>query len=207
MEIAVLTAENGAIAALAEASEIQVFKYSGHIWEKIRVLSLAIPWTQGLQGMRRYMQIIVEFLGECHTLAGLSVTGLPYFELEKAGCTIWEMSGSPSQVLEHIREAEAAAAELPHDKIIMPSLLPQEIAPGCYFISIKEIQNCNHNITSKQILFPLLRKMNFDSLEVICSHVPPWLEQQIIMGQITAQIIPVDSLETRIIIRREPAMV
>ncbi|MEA4923688.1 MAG: Fe-only nitrogenase accessory AnfO family protein [Syntrophomonadaceae bacterium] len=205
MEIAVLIAENGDIAPLQEATYIQVYRNICNIWEPDRSMPLTIPWTQGLPAMRKYMQIIVEFLGECRTLTGLSVIGLPYFELEKAGCTIWELPGSPYDALGRILEAETAAAELPPLNIAMPSILPQEISPGCYSISIKAIQNCNHKITSKQILLPLLKDMNFCSLEVTCSHLPPWLEQQIITGQLNARIIPVGPLETKIVINGEQA--
>jgi Iron only nitrogenase protein AnfO (AnfO_nitrog). len=203
MEIAVLIAENGVIAPLQEAVEIQVYQDICHVWEKMRSMSLSIPWTQGLREMRKYMSIIVEFLGECRILTGLSVIGLPYFELEKAGCTIWELPGSLYNALEHIRDAETAASELPPVNLVMPVPQPREVSPGCYAISIKEIQTCNHMITSKQILLPLLKKMDFCSLEITCSHVPPWLEQQIITGQLNAVIVPVESLETRVVISGE----
>lgn len=200
MEIAILIEESGAVALLQEADTIQVYHHHCGIWEVSRSMPLALPTAHGLPGLRRYMQTVVEFLGECRTLVGLSVIGLPFFELEKAGFTIWELPGSPLQALDHIRAAEDTARELPAMKIIMPSLQPREISPGCYTISIKDIQNCNGKITSKQILYPLLKKMDFHRLEVICSHVPPWLEQQIITGQLTAQIIPINQLETSIII-------
>lgn len=203
MEIAVLIAENGEVASLQEATHIQVYRNVCNIWETERSMPLTIPWVQGLPAMRKYMQIILEFLGECRTLAGLSVIGLPYFELEKAGCTIWELSGSPYEALDRILASEAAAAELPPLNITMPTIRPQEISPGCYSISIKAIQNCNHKITSKQILLPLLKDMNFRSLEVTCSHIPPWLEQRIITGQLNARIIPTGPLETMIIINGE----
>lgn len=203
MEIAILTAESGMVAPLQEAVEIQVYQDTCHVWEKVRSMPLNIPWAQGMREMRKYMSTIVEFLGECRILTGLSVIGLPYFELEKAGFTIWELPGSLYNALDHIREAEAVAGELPPVNLFMPIPRPREISPGCYAISIKEIQTCNHMITSKQILLPLLKKMDFYSLEITCSHVPPWLEQQIITGQLNAVIVPIESLETKIVVSGE----
>jgi len=33
-------------------------------------------------------------------------------------------------------------------------------------------------ITSKQILQGFIREGNFHSLEIICDHIPPWLEME-----------------------------
>ncbi len=188
MEIAVLVGQNGETASLQAADEIRVYKYSCKIWELGRSVPFSLPVTKGLSSLRAYLKTVIDFLGECRTLVGLSVIGLPYFELEKAGFTIWEMAGPYSSVLDIILEAEAAAVPAPSMNIIMPRPEPREVSPGCYSISLKDIQNCNGMVTSKQILFPLLKKMDFLSLEITCAHVPPWLEQQIISGQLTGQI-------------------
>lgn len=167
-------------------------------------MPFSLETTQGLTNIRKYMKTVLDFLGECRTLAGLSVTGLLYFELEKAGFTIWEMAGSPTYVMDNILAAEAnAKAEVNFANginIVVPKPEPQMISPGCYSISLRDIQNCNGMVTSKQILFPLLKNMDFQSLEIICTHIPPWLEQQILTGQLSGHVNKVNHQETRVTI-------
>jgi len=202
MEIAVLVGPNGETTLMQEANQIQVYQSSCKIWEMCRSMPFSLESTQGLPGMREYMKNVLEFLGECRTLVGLSVTGLLFFELEKAGFTIWEIAGSPLHVIDSILTAEAnAKTELNFSNeinISVPRPEPEMISPGCYSISLKDIQNCNGMVTSKQILFPLLKNMDFRSLEIICTHVPPWLEQQILIGQLTGQVNKMNHQETRV---------
>jgi len=192
MEIAVLVGPNEETTLMQEVNQIQVYQYSCKIWEMCRSMPFSLESTQGLPSTREYVKNVLEFLGECRTLVGLSVTGLLFFELEKVGFTIWEIAGSPLDVIDSILNAEAnAKAELNSSceiSIIISRPEPQMISPGCYSISLKDIQNCNGMVTSKQILFPLIKAMDFISLEVICTHVPPWLEQQILTGQLTGHI-------------------
>jgi len=204
MEIAVFVGPNGETAPIQKAGEIQVYHQSCNIWEICRSMPFALQSAKGLPGIREYMKEVLDFLGECRTFVGLSIIGLPYFELEKAGFTIWEMAGPPYSILDSILEAEAASKldTYPEINIITPRPEPQEIAPGCYSISLKEIQNCNHVVTSKQILFPLLEKTTIKSLEIICSHIPPWLEVKILAGEVNGVIDKISSNETRVTINR-----
>ena len=203
MEVAVFVGPNGETAPIQEKGEIQVYQYSCHIWEISRCMPFSLQAAKGLQGMREYMKTILDFLGQCRTFVGQTVIGLPYFELEKAGFAIWEMAGSPLSVLDRILAAEKAKAESPPYQainIIMPRPEPREVSPGCYSISLKDIQNCNGMVTSKQILFPLLKSMDFKNLEIICDHVPPWLEVKLLCGEISGVIEKITPNETRVII-------
>ena len=200
MEIAVLVDQNGITAPIQESCTIQVYKQSCNTWEMRRSMPFCLQSAQGLNAMRNYMQKVIAFLGECRTFAGLSVIGLPFFELEKAGFTIWEMSDSALSVLDGILEAEAEATPPPQLNIVMPRPEPREISPGYYSISLKEIQNCNGMVTSKQLLFPLLANKQFQNLEIICTHTPPWLEVKILGGEIEGTIEKLSLNETRVII-------
>lgn len=202
MEIAVLVGQNGAIAPIQATGEIQVYKHSCNIWEMCRSIPFCLQSAPGLKAMRDYMQTVIKFLGECRTFVGLSVIGLPFFELEKAGFTIWEMDGSAYNILDSIQEAEAETTLSPPLNIVIPKPEPREISPGCYSISLKEVQNCNGLVTSKQLLFPLLNNNQISDLEIICTHVPPWLEVKILSGEIDATIDKITPHETRVTISR-----
>ena len=200
MEIAVLVDQNGNTAPVQESCTIQVYKQSCNTWELCRSMPFCLQSAQGLNAMRNYMLKVIDFLGECQTFVGLSVIGLPFFELEKAGFTIWEMEDSAVNVLDRILEAETEATPSLQLNIVMPRPKPREISPGCYSISLKDIQNCNGMVTSKQVLFPLLANKQIRNLEIICTHIPPWLEVKILGGEIEGTIEKLSLTETRVVI-------
>lgn len=206
MEVAVFVGPGGVTAPMQEPGVIQVYQYTCGIWDLCRSMPFHLNSSRGLSEMRAYMKTVLNFLGECRLFAGLAVTGLPFFEMEKAGFTIWETTGTPREVLDSILEGEFETAEAV-DTEASPALVavPQhrETSPGYYSISLKEIQDCSGRVTSKQVLIPLLQNLDFYELEVTCSHVPPWLEEKILSGQLDAVIERSGVLESRIYIRRQ----
>lgn len=202
MEIAVLIGANGETAPIQAPGEIQVYQYTCNTWEMCRSMPFAIESARGLSGMREYLHTVIEFMGECRTFVGYSVSGLPFFELEKAGFTIWEIFGYPFDFLDDIlKSQDAETFTTPVQESARPPKL-KEISPGCFSISLKDIQNCSGFITSKQVLLPILSRPNFNTLEIICSHVPPWLEVKILNGEIDATVEKNSPQEARILIKR-----
>lgn len=199
MEIAIFVGRDGLIASMQEAGEIRVYQHYCGTWDMCRKMPFFLDTVRGLHSMRDYMKTVLHFLGECRIFIGLAVSGVLFFELEKAGFTIWEATGLPLEVLQGVLEEEGnriSSRAKATAAISKPE--PREISPGFYSISLKDIQNCGGRVTSKQVLIPLLQKMDFIDLEIICSHVPPWLEEQILTGQLRARVDKSSSFESRI---------
>lgn len=201
MEIAVLVGADGATAPIQTTGDIQVFKHDCNRWELSRSMPYNLQTIQGLKGMREYMAAIINFLGGCRTLAGSSVIGLPFYELEKAGFTIWEMTGAPAAILDYIMAAENKSVPSPPLNA-SPRPEAMETSSGYYSVSLKDIQNRNTMVTSKQILFPLLNNKQVRHLEIICTHVPPWLEIKLISGELEGTIEKMASHDIRITLHR-----
>ncbi len=202
MEIAVLVGEDGTAAPIQAASELRVYKQSCNTWEIDRSLPFNISSARDLKAMRDYMLTIIEFLGDCRTWACLSISGIVFFELEKNGFTVWEMDGAAYAILDAISADTAAADSTPSLPIAVVKPEAREISPGYYSVSVKDIQNCNGMITSKQILLPLLGDKSIHKLEIVCTHIPPWLELKIVNGELEAQIEQTAVHETRVTISR-----
>lgn len=200
-DIAVFVGGNEETATLEQPGKIIVYKKKQGQWQELREKEFTLGQTQGVRELRSGIAEIVEFLADCKVFVGRAITGLPYFELEKASCSVWEFTGKPLEFLDYVLEKEEEAAPAAVTQAVaMP--VPEEIDNGCYRISIKEIQETDAGITSKQALQPVLRQGNFNQLEVICNHIPPWLEAELTGGnlhQISKKSAPG---EARVIIRK-----
>jgi hypothetical protein len=175
-EIAVLLGSDGRTIPLSEPGTFVVYLRVRNEWVKERELAFALDPLQGLQGLRKTVAALNGFLGNCKTVVATSASGALFFELEKARCSVWEISGTPDTFLNQVwrDEKEARGDEpLPAGPGI-PA--PLELSPGTYYISIREIQGKRPEVSSKQILQEFVRKGEFSELEIICDHVPPWIE-------------------------------
>jgi len=178
-EIAVYTDIEGNSTGFSEPGKLCVFRRGHGLWENSRERAFSLCQAKGMYELRQAMGGLLSFLGECRIVVARSATGVPYFELEKAGCSIWEISGRPEHFLDRVwQDEEQERTVLRQTPSAIPA--PEEISPGTYFISIQAIQDKNADFSSKQVLQQFIHAGAFRSLTISCSHVPPWLEAEAI---------------------------
>lgn len=194
-EIAVFVGPDGSSALLEKQGKVVVFRLAQGAWEIDREMDVSMGEVKGMRELRQHMAGIVRFLGECRVFVARSATGIPYFELEKAGCSIWEYTGRPADFLGQVWEQEVAdrAAEDKQAATEIPA--PEERSPGNYFISVKEIQSRNADVSSKQVLREFIRRGGFRSLLIVCGHIPPWVEAEAMRGRLRFEAEQVDRNE------------
>ncbi|MBP2634680.1 MAG: Fe-only nitrogenase accessory protein AnfO [Firmicutes bacterium] len=181
-EIAVFMGSNGKSATPEEPGNVVIYRRQQGKWHAGNSLPFQLDRSEGLAGVRRQVTAIIEGLGQCRVFVAQSVTGLLYKELEQAGFNIWEFDGRPLDFLEYILVQEELAAQ---NRVPEQPAAPviEETGPGCFRVSLKAIQQNGNGLTSKQILQPLLSG-NYYLVEVLCSHIPPWLEAEQLSGRL-----------------------
>jgi Fe-only nitrogenase accessory protein AnfO len=175
-EIAVILGADGSSTTLSEPGTVVVFRRQDGAWKTDRESPLALDPAQGLRGMRQNMAGLLEFLGDCRIVVTKSASGALYFELEKARCTIWEIDGKPAGFLDPVWADEEKEKKAVRSTAAPDIPVPKEKTPGNFFISIKEVQGRRPDISSKQVLQQFIQRGGFLVLEIVCSHVPPWIE-------------------------------
>ncbi|CUH96911.1 hypothetical protein P22_3023 [Propionispora sp. 2/2-37] len=198
-EIAVYINDEAVAASLLEPGKVIVYRRGNGVWEIDRELEFKLDPKQGLYQLRQNMAKLISFMGECTIFAGLSVTGVPYFEFEKADISVWEIEGRPDLYLDDIFDKEAALARRTVE-VVKPSTeaFVEEVSHGCYFIDLKKVQQSSAGVTSKQVLLPLLKKENFTSISILCKHIPPWLEGELLAKKMVCEINTINDGEMRI---------
>lgn len=198
-EIAVFVDEDGKTASLMQRGKIIIYQKKQGLWQALREKDFALDNHQGISGLRKSMAEALNFLDNCKVFVALSVVGLPYFELEKAYCSVWEFDGLALALLDYVlakEEENHAFDENQGQTEAIPT--PLEVSPGSFQISLKEIQKNNSGITSKQALLPFLRQGQFYFLEVLCDHIPPWLEVELLEGKLIGDVQKISKDETRV---------
>lgn len=176
-EIAVLLDADGLSGMLSRPGKVVVYKRSGCSFAADREMELALDRSRGLAELRSNVGELLRFLGPCTIFVARSASGAAYFELEKAGCSVWEVPGRPDEFLDSVLKGEEEVrAGAPARAVEIPA--PIERSPGSFFISIKEVQGKLPGFSSKQILEQFIRRGDFCVLELVCDHVPPWIEME-----------------------------
>ena len=175
-EIAVFLGADGSSVSLDEPGSVTIFRRALGSWEKNREKEFSLGQVNGMRELRLKMGEILQFMDGCRIFVARSASGVPYFELEKAGCTVWEYTGKPTDFLEHVWEQEEKEQEMAKTQAPPSMPAPEEKTPGNFYISIKEIQRNTPEVTSKQVLQQFIRLGAFHTLEIVCGHVPPWVE-------------------------------
>lgn len=203
-EAAVFINEHSLTEIFGEPGRVRIYRRRQRTWTVERETDFVLTAEGGLKGLRQQLGGLVAFLGDCRIFVARSMAGVAYYELEKAGFNIWEQDGEPLAYLEEVwaEEERARAAKAAPPASASEPLGPAEKAPGHYFISLKEIQAKNAGFTTKHVLQPFLRRGRFTVLEVVCDHLPPWLEMDLGTGVFTWTSEKIGERETRIVIRK-----
>ncbi len=111
-EIAVFLGADGSSVSLDEPGNVAIFRRALGSWEKNREKGFSLGQVNGMRELRLKMGEILQFMDGCRIFIARSASGVPYFELEKAGCTVWEYTGKPADFLEHVWEQEEKEQEM-----------------------------------------------------------------------------------------------
>jgi len=201
-EIAVLLAADGCSGRFTAPGKVVVYKRCGPSFEADREMETAFYRSNGLAELRSKMSELLRFLGPCRIFVAKSASGAVYFELEKAGCSVWEISGRPDEFLDSVLKGEEEAESAAAPAVEIP--VPVEVSPGRFFISIKEVQGKAPLVSSKQVLQEFICRADFDALEVICDHVPPWLGMEAERRGYAMEAEQLGKNEVRVRLARKP---
>jgi Fe-only nitrogenase accessory protein AnfO len=203
-EIAAMLDQDGGTTTLTGPGEVIVYSKVQSSWEPVRTMPFSLDQSQGLAQLRLKMGELVAFLGDCRIFVTRAASGAIFFELEKARCTVWEISGRPEEFLEQVwKEEEEQVVSVPSADYEIP--VPVEIAPGQYYLSIKDIQGKRPEISSKQVLQKFIRTGGYEKLEVICDHVPPWIALESDCCGFTMQSERLGPSEVKVLLFKNPA--
>lgn len=181
--VAVITGSNGYTSAFLEGTLFKIFADYGGKWTQTGSLAFCINTQSGFEKIRQELTETERSLSlllnhDSKILVGSSVTGLPYNIFDAADYTIFEIEGKPEQFIDRLgTQIEAQKTEAENGETVFYTAHPVEGGGGRYFINLKILQIKKPGVTSKQALMPFFTNQAFMSLEIICTHIPPWFDR------------------------------
>lgn len=176
-KVAVVVDADNSISTLFDAKSIVIYSKRSGVWEEDKTIPVSLDKNSGMSLMRSSMMEIIASMDTCKIIAGKEISGIPYNMLDAAGFSIFETEGNPRGLLDSVISMVNENTFIEQERADKESKLPrpEPIDPdGNYRIDLAFYQKCQPIMSSKKILLPFLRNTVFHSLEVVCSHVPPW---------------------------------
>lgn len=208
MRIAVYTDSESRLVPYREADKITVYEEMGS-WSSVGEVKLEKPSRTPSAGMSQTIRLNAERaaaeLDGCGIIAGAELSGIPYHVFDRRDFKIYQVSVMDGYVMDAIAfETSAPQPDAEKARKASPELLPvrdfptETAAPGVYFYNLAAAQKRNPAITSKKVLGRFINEIAFETLTLVCTHVPPWLENgafkidtaQNSDGTLTARIQP-----------------
>ncbi len=175
-KIAVILDKGANVSSFGSDSSVFLFVKVGPYWQIAREIPFAAAPGEPISSIRSKMENLTRQMKDCKIIAGKSVSGLAFHILDRMEFQIFEIDSLSDDVLDGIL-FDISSARTQRERLCQTHTGPvQTDTPGHYFLDLISLQRSSPEISSKQALQPFLRNTPFLQLELVCSHVPPWLE-------------------------------
>lgn len=177
-KIAVFTNRYSALCDFFEADRFLIFERGADDWQLLNEIPFApIPPLSAVL-TRKNSEALLPLLNGCKVLAGGTLVGIPFFVFDRAGLHIFEISAITDEVFDEIfQEMQASDAAINAREAIISNARPKETGtPGIYFLDLIALQSECPEVSSKKAMADFLENTPFLELNLICRHIPPWIE-------------------------------
>ncbi|MDR3358524.1 MAG: hypothetical protein LBN96_06705 [Desulfovibrio sp.] len=175
--IAALVDDQGNPASFAGMTACCVFTRTDGTWRERKIAGAPLAGCADLTAARARMRDFIVSLGECRTIIGRNISGIPYKQLDQSGFRIFEAGSlSPALLDEMEKQTERTARGDPPDSV--PTVPQEGDEPGIFTFDLVAATAAHPDLTSKKALLPFIDKIPFVELRLYCKHVPPWFENR-----------------------------
>ncbi|PYG84817.1 Fe-only nitrogenase accessory protein AnfO [Ruminiclostridium sufflavum DSM 19573] len=175
-KIAVILNSKKELIHFEEGSCITVYNKSGSSWKAENTVSYSLD-SLDISDIRDCIKAVIPELNSCKIIIAKTISGIPYIVFDRAGFAIFEAASLSDSLLDEIlSDVEEASKKKSFSTAELNTSPIETEIPGIYFLNLIELQEKHPEISSKKALQGFIENTPFDKLEVICSHIPPWLE-------------------------------
>ncbi|MBR0597736.1 Fe-only nitrogenase accessory AnfO family protein [Sinanaerobacter chloroacetimidivorans] len=191
-KIAVIHNKNKQLTSLEECCSIGFYQATVAGWQPAGEIYWQIGDLSSMTHVRNSIRILIEHLDDCRIILGRKISGLPYHVFDKMGFHIFESECQESpalfqDILCEISDVQKECAkDLDREQISKSPVSPN--SDGNYSLNLIDLQKAFPEISSKKALQQFIEDDDYLGLELICSHIPPWMELSIARKNVNLQV-------------------
>lgn len=176
--IAVLMNKNHEVVKFFDCDMLTIFIKDDDRWYIKKEYSFNKIEPSTPNKIRKDTSCLLKELNGCIAIAGNSLNGIAFSVFDMAGFNIFDISSVNDDVLNGILEDIQYGNEEQHIKQeIIKNAKPVETSEmGVYFLDLIMLQTECPEISSKKALKDFFANTPYMELQLICKHIPPWIE-------------------------------
>jgi len=124
--------------------------------------------------IREAVSAVAEKYQNCRIIISLMISGIAYQMLHKAGFFIFEADEISGELLDTVLGDVMNSRAEPH---LVPMEPQSPNGDGHFVFDLIRLQKAYPEVSSKKALMAFITAADFLTLELICDHLPPWLEE------------------------------
>ncbi|MGE4507890.1 MAG: Fe-only nitrogenase accessory AnfO family protein [Eubacteriaceae bacterium] len=204
--MAVFFDNGGKLSDFSAASVIQIYNSMSESWEISKTIPITLDLTLAPGELRNSIKALAESLKPARVIITQGIKGMPYQIFDQSGFIICESDFFDLELLDRIRQdlLETQKQDLISDSEQPTAPIPTD-EPGRYFIDLDKLQKNRPDISSKMALMPFFEKSDFELLDVICEHFPPWFTDRFPKMGLTFTIVEDFNKMTHVIVEKKGA--
>ncbi|MDR3363505.1 MAG: hypothetical protein LBS91_00920 [Clostridiales Family XIII bacterium] len=203
-QIAALLRGDGALAGAEDAEAVAVYARGAEGaggWTVGATIPAALDYSSP-SALNKTLRALIAGMPDCRIVVGREIAGIPYHVFCRQGFEVFEADVLTDALLADILQDVAAAAAAPPEEEDYPTKPLPTSACGIYTLDLVKMQAAHPEVSSKMALKDFL-KGDFKELRLTCSHVPPWLANDISLAGATMAGTPTDAGLVRVVIRKK----
>ncbi|MPM94098.1 hypothetical protein SDC9_141241 [bioreactor metagenome] len=177
MKIAVIENDSQQTSSMFKPGFITIYEEDGREWKVLERFENKVCNAKGMAEVRMAVKDIIKQLGDVKIIVASEIPGIASGTFQASGFDIFFVENSVPDILSSIKKEMLETIEEGHkepSKFDITQFLKPGVNKGDFSINIEEIMFKHPDLTSKKILIPYLKNGEFNSLDVICSHIPKW---------------------------------
>ncbi len=182
LKISVVENNNQKTSSILEPGFIVTYEEDGGGWKVLNSFENKIYSAKGIATVRFAVEDTIKQLGNAKIVIASEIPGIAFGIFEIAGFEIFLVEQNSFDALDSVKKEMLEMIEEQQEKPskfdIMQFLEPG-LNEGDFCLNMEKILSKNPQLTSKKILLPYLKNGEFNSLDVICSHIPKWFTKDL----------------------------
>ncbi|WKW52127.1 Fe-only nitrogenase accessory protein AnfO [Rhodomicrobium lacus] len=222
MKIAAYVNDDGELTSLYKKGRFRLYEGEAKTWRPIGDISFEMSADASLPNVRETIETAATSLGECKIILSSEARGFFYSYFAELGVSSWKSNAPVLDALPTVEKgerekAEAAAAagcDSAHEgcssggcgskgrkKLVQlqpvtaaePLIPAEDLGNGHYRFDLANELKKNPLLNSRQALIPILSQTPFETLEIICDHIPRWFMQRVAELDLDAAIVTLEA--------------
>jgi Fe-only nitrogenase accessory protein AnfO len=177
LKIAVVEDSNQKTSSIFEPGFITIYEEDNGEWKILNRFENKVSDAKGIAAVRMAVADAIKQLDSIKIVLASDIPGIAFGAFQAAGIEIFLVENTGPDVLDLVKKEMLEVIEerrkKPQEFDIMQFLEPGR-NKGDFSFNMEEILLKNPELTSKKILIPYLKKGKFNTLDVICGHIPKW---------------------------------